>query len=481
MRKPGLSALIFFFVVQVALAPKVAGAAVVLNPQTVVDLAISQGLQAKQAELTAQRAYLNLELARSVFDFRFDLATGYEYNEAQSITGFANPIDRTFLTTAGLTKKLSSGTSLTLSYERLQQRSTLSSFTATTRSPDAALDAVTLNVRQSLLGNAFGYADRLGVEIAEGAVFAALQAREENLEEIILSSMTLFWNAYTSQQVLNETLATREKYKTLVANLRRKSGFNLTAPGELPRAQAELEGVEQNVKRSSAAYLNALDALRFALKLEAGDEIRLDVPETLPPVPQLAPKSVEELRDVRVASTRLQNAERDLAKTASETRPTLDLVARAASTGVDEENSRSFAEMTAATRPTYFVGVELRAPLGSHLVSGRRADARVQLLQAQTSLILAKDVAAERMRSMEREVRSQYSIAKSAIEVVELRTRVVGELERSYRQGRQPLVELIRAYNDLFAAQLEKARAIGEYHTTLNRLAAARDELVSNQ
>ena len=59
------------------------------------------------------------------------------------------------------------------------------------------------------------------------------------------------------------------------------------------------------------------------------------------------------------------------------------------------------------------------------------------------------------------------------------REKVVRELEGAYRQGRQPLVELIRSYNDLFAAQLDRARAVGQYHISLNQLAAARDELVT--
>jgi outer membrane protein TolC len=130
--------------------------------------------------------------------------------------------------------------------------------------------------------------------------------------------------------------------------------------------------------------------------------------------------------------------------------------------------------------PTYYVGIEFKTALDSDLLRGQIADAEVAFSQTQTQMAIDRYKAQNSLNDFERQVASQYSVAKASLEVVEMRARVVAQLESAYRQGRQPLVELIRAYNDLFTAQFDRAKAVGDYHIRLNELAASRDELVNN-
>ncbi|MES2965116.1 MAG: TolC family protein [Bdellovibrionota bacterium] len=452
-----------------------------LDPQTVVDLALSKGLRARQAELTAQRSYLGLAQALGVFDFNVTIATGYEYDEAQSISQNSNPLTKSMLTTVLLEKRFSTGTTLSLDYTDWQRNSTLSSFAASSgQQPDATLNAVQLGLRQALLRNSFGYADRLAVEAARSTVDAAMETREESLEGILLETMTLFWTAYIAEQQLQQNLSARDKYDQLVKNVRRRAGFNLSSPGELPRLEAEYAATLERVKTSSANYLNAIRTLRTALLLEGDDELQLVIPAEIPPVPQLSKRKVEELRGYRVARTTLENANRTLDSYGNRARPQLDLIARAKSTGVDSDSGRALAEMGASTYPTYYVGVEFKTPLGSESARGVLAEAEVQKQIAEADLMLQRNTLHDELENQERTVAANYSKARLAQETVTLRERVVREMESAYRVGRQPLVELIRSYNELFAAQLSRAQAVGQYHIALNALAAARDELVTN-
>ena len=464
--------------VAVLASPQTASATVRLTPQNVVDLALSKGYRARAAELTAQRSYLNLQKALGAFDFQFKLAPYYEYNTAQKLEGTGNPLDRNLYITASLSKEMRSGTNLALDYINHQQVSTLSSTAAASRQPVANLSSLQLTAKQALWRNAFGYANRLAVEVGQMEVSSALETRSESLEQVLLDAMTLFWNTYIAEQQLKENLYAREKYEELVKNVRRKAGFNLSAPGELPRLQAELQGTEQKVKSSSASYLAALDTLLTAIQLRTSEPVELSVPVLLPAVPQLATVDPERLRSVRVARTTLESAEKSLESEKSKSRPKFDLVAKARSTGVDEENGRAYSELASTTYPTYYVGFEFETPLDSALLRGNVADAEVRRAQADNDLRIQRDAVKDQLAAADRSVASQYTVAKLAMETVELRARVVKELENSYRQGRQPLVELIRAYNDFFNARLEQARAIGNYHIALNQLAATRDELV---
>jgi outer membrane protein TolC len=450
-----------------------------LTPQSVVDLALKQGLDVKNTELTAQLSYYGLSQALGAYDFNIDIEPGYTYNEAENLTESNDAIDKTFNLDVILQKRFITGTTLSVQYMNTRQSATFNSFQTTTRLPTSNLNSLQLGLRQNLLNNSFGYSERLALEAAHAAVDSALENREESLEVTLLNVMTLYWNAYISEQSFQENLSAREKYAELIRNVRRKAGFNLSAPGELPRLEAEQEATESRVKSSSAKYLNAVQALLTELRLETKEQIVLDVPVELPPVPQLVPKSTDDLRIVHINKTNLDVADKTLSSVRSKTLPVLDLIATATTTGVDPNNSEAVSEMAGTTKPTYYIGLQFTTPISSTAYRGQVADATVRKSIAENNYLAAVDTAKQTLDSTARQVLAQYSVAKLSGDVVDRRERVVRELEVAYRQGRQPLVELIRSYNDLFSAQLDRATAVGQYHIGLNQLAAARDELVT--
>lgn len=478
--------------------------AIELSPQDVVDLALKQSLNVKKSELTAQQAEANAEAVRGTYDLIFKLAPKFEYTEAESLTGTSNPIDRTWTLSSSLTKALASGTMLTLQYDRISQESALSSFSSSLRRPTAALDALTLTIRQSLWRNIFGQADRATLDSADAGTLSARMVREEALEEVVLKSLTLYWAAFVAETQLRENTAARQKYQELVKAVRRKVGFNLSSPGELPRLEAEFETSDSRVKQSSRSYLAAIDELRTALQMsnsasnqpsntapslastETSKEtvtfkVQILEPTDLPVIPKLAAVDIMALRPYKIAQLKAQIADWDRTVARSSSRPKLDLVAVSKATGVDDTSDRSFSEMASGSKPTYTLGLELEWPLDSATFRGKTAVAELAYQSTTLDLKLAEDTLRDGIANAERAAIANRETALSTIEVVNKRTRVVRELEASYRQGRTPLVELIRSFNDLFAAQQERAKAIGDYQVALNQWAAYRDELVKNE
>jgi hypothetical protein len=185
-----------------------------ITPQVVVDLTLSQGLDARLKQLKAQHSYLTLEQAKGAFDLTFDFRPSYEYTEAQALQGGSNLSDETLTLLGSISKKFQTGTSIGLEYQEVRQTSVLNSFTSTLRNPTADTAWLTLNLRQSLWQNAFGYADRLAIEVGEGTVESALKTRDEDLEGVLLDSITQFWTCYTNEQELRENIAARDKYDT---------------------------------------------------------------------------------------------------------------------------------------------------------------------------------------------------------------------------------------------------------------------------
>jgi len=449
-----------------------------LSPQQAVDFALGKGREARLAELNAQRSYLQLENARSTYDLSLESRGSHEIDEAEALAAFNNPKDTTTSFSTTISKRIKTGTVFSAGYEWIRQESILNPFQAQSRPPTLNQSVLSLSVRQPLLRNFFGFADRLLIEAAEQRVQQALETREENLEDVLLNVMTLYWNAYVAQQQLKENIAARDKYDQLVRNVRRKAGFNLSTPGELPRLEAELEIADSRVKQSSSQYLTAVESLLTAIQLQSSVDIEFDIPQEIPPVPKLEAVELENLRPVRVARIAFENSERDVRLTRVAGLPQFDLLASARTVGVDPSGDRATAEMVGATKPIYLIGFEMRTPLDSALVRGELADRRVAQEQGRLNLEVARETTKNRLADAERLVSANFATAQSLRDAVAARERVVRQLEISYRQGRQPLVELIRAYNELFQTQLEKARALGQYHISLNQLAAARDELV---
>jgi len=457
----------------VALMAETAGA-VALAPQDIVDLALKQAPAVKKAELSAQVSEGAAEKSRGAYDLIWRLAPTYTYSEAQNLSGFANPVDKTFNLVTSLGKSFSTGTNVTLQYNRTSQESELSAFTSALRRPTAAEDVLKISIRQALWRNILGEADRASLQSADAAVTIARLSREEALETAILDSLSIFWNAYVAEVQLKENTSARTKYEELVKAVRRKAGFNLSSPGELPRLEAEFEAVDTRVKISSKEYLSALDTLRTNLQIDTKEPItfkasaveKRDIPE----IPKLKMVEFEALRPLVISRLSKEIAERSKTVLMQSARP-----------GVDQSSETAFSKMTSATDPTYVIGIELEVPLDSSAFRGIEAEESAKYKVAEIDFRIASDRLRNDLLNYERTAQAFRDSALSSIEIVAKRERVVREFEASYRQGRTPLVELIRAFNELFDAQLNRARSVGNYMIALNQWAAIRDELVKGE
>lgn len=449
-----------------------------LSPQDVVRLALEHGRGAKAAQIAAQRGLLAVEIARGIFDWDLRLEPSYLYASAQNLEGINNLNDRNAQLNASIGRAFSLGTALRIGYRSITQRSSVSSFTATLRPPVQTLDAITAEVRQSFWRNAFGSADRWAVEAAKRTAEAAQDERVAALETVALDALTRFWECFVARRKLDDALEARDRYQALVTSVSRKSAFGLATPGELARLQAEHGAAQAQVKQSAAAYLDALDALLTRIGTTSGDDVVLVTPDELPPVPRLASKDVDSLRANRAARSRADALRASSHATDSRNDSRVDLVLRAASTGVEPAAERARAEMVAVSRPDYYVGLEFQTSFDSAATRARRIDAKLAADAAETDALMVADQTRDRLRAAERDVNARFASATLAHGVSEQRSTAVRQIEGAYRNGRQTLVEVIRAYNDLYAARLAEAEGIGNYHLARNRLAAARDELI---
>jgi outer membrane protein TolC len=449
-----------------------------LKPQDVVDAVLTKSLQAETITLDAQQDFVLMERALGVFDFGVKGNAGYEYREAETLTGLANPIDKTLTANLSLVKKTSVGAELEVGYLHQAQSSVLNSITAATRDPNLTLDSAYLQWRQHLWGNSFGLSDRAELNVARKRFKSSDLTKQESTEELVLSSLRLFWETYVAQTKLKDSITARQMYKNLIGVVQKRGRFGLDKGGEYAQVMADYMASDNAVKTASYEYLDKMKLLERQMQDRFAEDMDFQVPDLVPPLPRLSPVKAEDLRAMKLAQSELENAEALKRSVDWRNEPVLDLIARSASTGVDPRANAAYSELVAGTKPTYYLGLEFSLPLDSSAARANEAEARVAYGRQSVNFKTRKQDIESRLILLERRLEQTFTNANGALEIEKYRQRTVREQENEYRQGRLPLRDLLQTYEKFFDSQTQRVQAIGDYHITLNEMAALRDELV---
>lgn len=452
-----------------------------VNPQFVIDRILSQGRDARTIELDRLKADSFVYQARAAYDWIFSGNASYENSRAQFLSGGGNLQDKTSIWAASMEKRIPTGTIFKLTFSRTLQDSIFrpNTTSSSSRSPYAVFDDAELALTQDLLGNFFGLAERRANHAAEQAVEAAELNKKDQLESLVLSSLQQFWNAYVAKESLRDAIQQRDKYEALVKEIEGKARRGFVNPGDLPKARAEYGAQVRNVKTASFNYIDAVDKLFTAMRIEAPAEaIEFQVDEELPPMPMMVAQSVDRLRAVESADLAFQAASETKRAADLSSLPSLQLVGKANYTGLEPTQSKAFATLTDGAHPKYSIGLLLSYRFFSDKTRTDQNDANVGYEKALNTLLKAKEDQTRILKTSMEQVRLSYAAAASAIDEAKNWAETVKEQERSYRQGRLDFSQLIQDYDSFYRSRSTRIRAIGDYHIAINAFAAANDRLV---
>lgn len=454
-----------------------------LSETTVKELALKQGPKALEVNLKYQQYRLDPVKTLSAYDWNLNAETGFEYDKSASLltSGTSiNPKYERFKTTASLQKPFTSGTLLGVEMSSLSQKVDTSVYASNPPPSQQTLNSAGVILEQAILGNFLGVADRATVNAAELTYQANVISRSNELEDVVLEAVRQFWNTYVAQENYKESINARNRYKTLVDAVKRKTSLGYTNPGDLPQVQAEFETREQRVKTTSTDYQKNVETLLTLLALDPNTRINFKIPTEIPAVPKLDPKRIEDLRLVRSQKLRAEAAKESLNASESLSYPTLKLVGRAYTSGLGDTADTSFSELSSGTKPKYYVGLKFQYNFGSNIqnetIITRRLAKDLEETRFQRQAMESRDLLAQ----VERQVQTSYDIAVSTKKQRGFREKASQELNRSYGQGRTDISILITSLNNFFDSEVQYFRALGDYAISLNAWAAARDELVAD-
>jgi outer membrane protein TolC len=458
---------------------------ITLSQKSVAELVLKQGPHAKEVDLSYQQQLLAPVKVLSAYDWILNAATGYSYDKSIGLLSTPAPIDQKYeqyRTTVGLTKPFLTGTKMDLELSRISQKADINApGDSLLPPPQQTADSAGILLEQAILGNFFGVADRATVNAANLTYDATALLRENDLEDVVLQSLRLFWNSYVSQENFKEAVASRDRNKKLVDAVKRKTSLGYTNPGDLAQALAEFEGKEQAVKIASTNYLANLENLLTFLGLPAKTDIVFDVPKNIPPIPKLPSKNVEELRSIQSQKKKVDSAQESLTAAESNSYPTLNLVGQLYTTGNGTTSEASFSQTTSGTAPKYYVGLRFQYNFGSDIQNETIVYNKLNKTLEETRLQRNYSEAQDLQSQAERKANSSYEVAVSAERQINYREKAMQELTKSYNQGRTDISILITAMNNYFSADLAYIQAVGDYQIALNEWASARDELIPTQ
>lgn len=451
-----------------------------LSPDQYVRRVLGDSLDALDIGFEKKKSDYPLAQARAVYDWTLSGEANRERTRYESISGLGNYEDKNKTWTLGVTKKLPTGTTIGLSYYRLEEESKLRS--SSTRSSFIAEDIAEASITQDLMPNFFGIADRMNVNIAKLGIQRAEIKDKRSRQDLALAAMKMYWNTFVSFENMTVHDQARKRASGIVEYLEKKSKQGFINPGELPKARAEYEIQLQQYRESVETYNRNFEQFLSLAQIEVKQtEVIFKIPEVLPKPPTISETDAENLSGVSYANLTVEAAklERRAARLAS--LPKISIVGKAGLNGVGTSTTESYQETKRGEHPRYLIGVQFTYLLDSDKYKGERENKENLYDQAVNQLVRTRQQEQIRLSDSIRSSRANYDIAKSAMEGARQLEIAVREREKSFHQGRIDTTQIIADYNGLASAQSARLKAIGEYYLARSELLAAQDKLLPGE
>jgi outer membrane protein TolC len=450
-----------------------------LSQKDVAEIVLKQGRRTQETNLQYQQLHLNLAQSLAAYQWDFTLTSGYLFDKSVSFTTPVFDKQETWVTNLILAKNFTTGTNTSVEYKRSSFKGSPNALGLTqgVRSVQTQ-DLLGINIEQNIWADFFGNADRADVDTVDLTYKSKTVLRTNDLENVVLDTIRQFWTTFVSERNFKEAITSRDRSKKLVDAVRKKSGFGYANPGELAQAQADYEGRVQDVKNASTTFLANLDTLNTTLGLPSGCEVKFAISDIVPAVPQLPEKSVDDLRTIRSQKLAVTAAQRAYDSARSKDNPTLKLVGKLYTFGVDQDGDVAYSNMSSGSQPQYYAGVKFEYPFGSDVLGETRVNRKYARELEEVRLSRVTQESQDSLAQAQRKVQASYAAVLSATEQRKFREKALNELTRSFGQGRTDISIYIDAMNKFSASEIQYSQAIGNYQTALNEWAAARDELI---
>ncbi|MCB0391649.1 MAG: TolC family protein [Bdellovibrionales bacterium] len=457
---------------------------VVLSPQEVIEQIVTTSSEVELIKLNESSSLTNVDKAYAGLDWLFESSIHYEDSKEVNLSAIKNEKDETLSYNLGFNKMFSTGTKIDFSANRQSRRSILNPFIANNNpgfSSSRTADLLSLSLSQELWRNAFGVNFHKSIHSGRLNATVANFKKLEDLEELTLQALKLYWDTFVAKESLLASLSSQKRFEELTNIIRSKAKLGYSNPGELNISLAELEEKNQKVKKDSVVYLEKTRELFRLLKKEVPQELTFKINKEILPPEDLPSYDLNELRSIKALIMNFEILDNSLKIKKNNYQPQLQLIAAASYTGADETPEEAWSQALGGDKPIYSIGLNLNIPIYSRSTEGELKETMFERDKIQVQLKINKDKLRNQILSLHDLVNANYMIAQSYFKSFEFRKKAAQQIERAFRQGRSDINTLVQTYNALSDTETKKIRSLGDYHVSINSLAAALDLLVKSQ
>lgn len=441
--------------------------------------ALLNSLDIQIAKLDTYIKRTDLNRQYSMFDTFLNASAGYVDDQTKQSSSFFGTRTNTRTYSAGLEKKLPSGSDISFTATEIRTW-TDSSFSIGNPLAETSLG---VSLTQALGKNFFGLADQAKIKITKIDIENAEYASLEDIELILRNVQIAYWTLVLKNEELEIKQALLKEAQRLYSVYQENFKLGLVEEGDLFAVEANVQSRENDIIQARLQKETAKNNLLFLLNI---NDISLAV------VPReslnISPWSVdfyEELnkaiafrRDYKKIGNNLNSHEITVAVTKNALWPEIDLTVSYLRNGLDPNRSTSWDQVTDEDHEEVFFGLSFKTPLER---KKERADIEGAKLKKEQILLSLKRI--ERLILKDINVRVQeVNALKNQIElfasIEQLQRKKLNEEMIRLKYGRSNADRIIRYENDVLDAQLALARAYFAYRVSLIDLDLAKNTLL---
>lgn len=465
------------FVPELTVANPMLDVAEHLSVSDVTKLALIRSLNIQIAEAEGERERHEISISKAIYDTQFAMFGEYAQDLKQESSVVVGNRDLSGRYGTSLSKKLPTGTELTLEYAN-HRTSSNSSFTSLSRFYEAS---ARIEVRQPLLRNFFGYLDRKRIEQTKINVQQYDYKTLDDVEGYIWEVRQLYWDlkfAYENLAAQRKALRKAQDFYEITYN---KLDLGLSEKPDVFAAEANVRNrvlevleAESDLKSRSFAMRVFLDLTDIPLLLPVE---QIDFEPIRPDFNEQLDYAFKHRRDLKQLILDIEKQDIEGKIRSRERLPELTFEGSYASTGLDRETSGAQGEVFAFNHPQYEAAFRMSTSLENRDRRGRYEQALINLKNAK---ILLRQTKLDVQRAVDEAYRDLLLAEERVLqtrEIENLQRNKLLEEEKNFNRGRSDSKTIIDFQEDVIEAEINAIRslvgyqkAIEDFYRTTNQL-----------
>ena len=430
-----------------------------LSLEECIRLAIDNSFEIKLARLDFLIAETDLTLAEAVFDTSLFGNIGYQNDQRDQVSIFGPKQTTNNIYSAGISKKIPSGTELKLSFS--SDRS-WSDSAYVLRNPAYETDA-SVEMRQPVWNNYLGSNDRRNITSTRLAIQSAGLDTKERIESLFENVEKAYWELAFAGKNLDIYKELLEKAEELHKTNTRNYDMGRIEKGDFLASEANVIIRKKDLAVAGNNYRRTEENLKLLINTDASWRIlpsqelshngeKLDLAGCLK-------KAFQVRRDYQKAKTELERQKIILKVKSNERWPEIDLVASMTANGVDSEFNKAL-NRTGTGNAYYYAGVEVNIPIenragkaGFNKAAHNKEKAIISLKELERGIITE-------IGNLFRDYLMCENNVESLRQVEELQGAKLKEEEKKFEYGRSATKTLIDYQQDYLNARAQLTQEI---------------------